>query len=235
LDFGAILSTLGSAIELGVLDLLLGADNAVVIALACQPLPPDSRKPVLLIGLAGAIVLRFGLMVSMSALLIVLALRLAAAIFLLWVAVRLITAPRETSRIALTDADSSSARTSVGFWEAVLIVVAADAIMSLDNVVALVSVAQGNATLLILGLLLSIPALMYGSFVMAKMMDEWPVLIVLGAVLLGWIAGQMAASDDLISAWVARQAPALATVLPALCACYVYVIGRLSAKPALPP
>jgi len=234
LDFSAILSTFGSAIELGVLDLLLGADNAVVIALACQPLPPDSRKRVLLIGLAGAIMLRFGLMVSMSALLIVPALRLAAAVFLLWVAVRLMTARRETSRAALTEAGSSSAQTPIGFSEAVLIVVAADAIMSLDNVVALVSVAQGNTVLLILGLLLSIPALMYGSFAMTKMMDEWPVLIVLGAVLLGWIAGQMAAGDDLIGAWVARQAPALATVLPALCAFYVYIIARLSAKRALP-
>jgi predicted tellurium resistance membrane protein TerC len=83
-------------------------------------------------------------------------------------------------------------------------------------------------------LLLSIPALMYGSLVMTKMMDEWPALIVLGAVLLGWIAGQMAASDDLVGTWVARQAPALAIVLPALCACYVYAIGRLSAKRAIP-
>jgi YjbE family integral membrane protein len=235
LDFAVILSTLGSAIELGVLDLLLGADNAVVIALACQPLPPRSRKRVLLIGVAGAILLRFGLMVSMSALLIVPALRLAAAVFLLWVAVRLITAPKEANHAALTDSNKTSfARSPTRLGESVLIVIAADAIMSLDNVVAVVSVAQGNATLLLLGLLLSIPALMYGSFVMTKMIDEWPVLIVLGAVLLGWIAGQMAVSDDLIGAWVTRQAPALAVVLPALCACYVYVIGRLSAQRAVP-
>lgn len=236
MDFGVILSTLGSAIELGVLDLLLGADNAVVIALACQPLAPQSRKRVLLLGLAGAILLRFGLMVSVSALLIVPALRLAAAAFLLWVAVRLITAPREASHASLAEAGQRSPpRAPAHLWESVVIVIAADAIMSLDNVVALVSVAQGNATLLLLGLLLSIPALMYGSFLMTKMMDEWPVLIVLGAVLLGWIAGQMAAGDDLISAWVAREAPALAVVLPALCACYVFVIGRLSAKHAVPP
>jgi YjbE family integral membrane protein len=235
-DFGVILSMLGSAIELGVLDLLLGADNAVVIALACQPLAPESRKRVLLVGLAGAILLRFGLMVSMSALLVVPALRLAAAAFLLWVAVRLITAPRETGHAALAEASGTSpARVPARLWESVLVVIAADAIMSLDNVVALVSVAQGNGTLLLLGLLLSIPALMYGSFVMTKMMDEWPVLIVLGAVLLGWIAGQMAVSDDLISAWAARQAPVLAVVLPALCACYVFLIGRLSAKRAVPP
>jgi YjbE family integral membrane protein len=235
LDFGVILSTLGAAIELGVLDLLLGADNAVVIALACQALPPQSRKRVLLIGLAGAIVLRFGLMVSMSALLFVPALCLAAAMFLLWVAVRLRTAQKEASSAAPAEFDDTTApRAPVRLWESVLIVIAADAIMSLDNVVALVSVAQGNATLLILGLLLSVPALMYGSFVMTKMLDEWPVLVVAGAVLLGWIAGQMAASDDLISGWISRQAPALALVLPALSACYVYVIGRLGMKRAGP-
>ena len=235
MDFGVILSTLGSAIELGVLDLLLGADNAVVIALACQPLPPEARKRVLLVGLAGAILLRFGVMVSMSALLIVPALRLAAAAFLLWVAVRLIAAPRDAAHAALAVAsETSPIRSRARLWDSVVIVIAADAIMSLDNVVALISVAQGNTTLLLLGLLLSIPALMYGSFLMTKMMDEWPALIVLGSVLLGWIAGQMAASDDLISAWVARQAPALGVVLPALCACYVFVISRMSAKHAVP-
>lgn len=235
MDFGVILSMLGAAIELGVLDLLLGADNAVVIALACQPLPSQSRKRVLLVGLAGAIVLRFGLMVSMSALLIVPALRLAAAVFLLWVAVRLLTARTGATSAGLAEVNETSpARVPVRLSESVVVVIVADAIMSLDNVVALVSVSQGNATLLILGLLLSIPALMYGSFVMSKMMDEWPVLVVAGAVLLGWIAGQMAASDDLISGWISRQAPALALVLPALCACYVYVIGRLGTKRADP-
>jgi YjbE family integral membrane protein len=235
LDFAVILSAMAAAIELCVLDLLLGADNAVVIALACKPLPTQVRKRVLLIGLAGAIVLRFGLMISMSALLIVPALRLAAAVFLLWVAVRLLAAQTEARSAELAEVnETSQARVPVRLWESVVVVIVADAIMSLDNVVAVVSVAQGNATLLILGLLLSVPALMYGSFIMSKMMDEWPVLGLAGAVLLGWIAGQMAASDDLISGWISRQAPALAVALPALCACYVYVIGRLDAKPAGP-
>jgi predicted tellurium resistance membrane protein TerC len=118
-------------------------------------------------------------MVSMSALLVVAAVRLAAAAFLVLVAVRLITAPRETGHAALAEASGiSPARVPARLWESVLVVIAADAIMSLDNVVALVSVAQGNGTLLLLGLLLSTPALMYRSFVMTKMMDEWPVLIV---------------------------------------------------------
>jgi YjbE family integral membrane protein len=235
LDLGVILSTLGAAIELGVLDLLLGADNALVIALACQPLPSTVRKRVLFIGFVGAIVLRFALMVSINALLIVPALRLAAAVFLLWIAVRLLTAPRQASNGAVADAgEISPARIPVRLWESVLIVIAADAIMSLDNVVAVVSVSQGNVILLVIGLLLSVPALMYGSFIMTKLMDDWPVLIVAASVLLGWIAGQMAASDDMIKEWVSRQAPALTVVLPALCACYVYVVGRLNTMRADP-
>ena len=231
MDFGVTLTMLGAAIELAVLDLLLGADNAVALALACQPLPPQFRRRVLVIGVAGAIMLRFGLMMLVSALLIVPVLRLAAAVFLLWIAVRLLDSARGAGGGALVDADPiSPPPIAAGLFESVLVVIAVDAVMSLDNIVALVSVAQGNAVLLILGLILSVPALMYGSFILTKMFDEWPLLIVAGAVLLGWIAGQMAASDDLISAWVSRQAPALTVVLPALCACYVYVMGRPGMK-----
>ena len=231
MDLGVTLSMLGVAIELAALDLLLGADNAVAVALACRPLPPQLRKRVLLIGVAGAIMLRFGLMLVVSSLLIVPVLRLAAAVFLLWIAARLLNHPRDASGDALVDADPiSPARTTAGLFESVLVVIAVDAVVSLDNIVALVSVAQGNAVLLILGLILSVPALMYGSFILTKMFDEWPALILAGAVVLGWIAGQMAASDDLISTWVSRQAPAMTVVLPALCACYVYVMGRPSTK-----
>ncbi len=222
-----MLSMIGAAIELAALDLLLGADNAVAVALACRPLPPQLRKRVLLVGVAGAIMLRFGLMLLVSALLIVPVLRLAAAAFLLWIAVRLLDGARGAGGDPLVDADPiSPAPVAVGLFESVLVVIAVDAVMSLDNIVALVSVAQGNAALLILGLILSVPALMYGSLILTKMFDQWPGLAVAGAVLLGWIAGQMAASDDLISAWVSRQAPALTVVLPALCACYVYVMGH---------
>ena len=75
-------------------------------------------------------------------------------------------------------------------------------------------------------MLMSVPALMYGSYVATKIFDESPVLVTLGAMFLGWIAGQMATSDVLASAWVSRQAPALVVVLPARCACYVYIAGR---------
>jgi YjbE family integral membrane protein len=227
LDFGATLSVIWASIELAALNLLLGADNAVLVALACQPLPLELRKPVLVIGLGGAILLRFGLAALASALLAVPGLRLAAAVFLLWVAVGLLSDRKSPGGGALAESDAISPPPAIGrSWETVLIVVVADVVMSLDNVVALVSVSQGNLTLLVFGLLLSVPALVYGAFVLTKVFDDWPNLILLGAVLLGWIAGQLAATDELISAWVLRQAPALTVVLPALCACYVYFVGR---------
>jgi YjbE family integral membrane protein len=227
-DFGILPSFIGATIEIAAVNLLLCGDNAVLIALACRPLTPELRQRVLLFGLVGAIALRFGLAGLVSAALPSLpGLRLAAAIFLVWVAVRLLSGLNET-RADATDGDqiAAGAQRETLFWQSVLLVVAADAVMSLDNIVAVVSVAQGSAALLILGLLFSVPALMYGSFLLAKIFDEWPILMLTGAVLIGWVAGQMAQSDALISEWMANNAPALASMLPALTACYVYVVGH---------
>ena len=231
MDFVSTLSVLGAAIELAALNLVLCADNAVTIALACRPLPLQLRKLALLIGVAGAIVVRFGLMIVVNALLAAPALRLAAAVFLVWIAAKLLNARWSVSDEALADAEAASLA-RIGLYQSVLLVIAVDCLMSFDNIVALVAVSQGNAGLLLLGLILSIPPLMYGSLVLTRMFDEWPALILAGAILLGWIAGQMAASDELFSAWISRQAPALVVVLPALCAFYVYAIGYPSVRRA---
>jgi YjbE family integral membrane protein len=223
------------AIELAVINLLLGGDNAVLIALACRPVPAQLRKRVLVIGLSGAIVLRFGLMVLTNALMVVPGLRLAAAIFLMSISIWMLVGSDDVGADSLSDSDNAAqARATARFWESVLIVIAADIVMSLDNVIALVSVSQGSMTLLILGLVLSVPALLYGSLALTKLLDELPFMVTGGAVLLGWVAGQMAASDALTSPWISRQAPALAVVLPALCACYVYFTGRAAISRARP-
>jgi len=162
-------------------------------------------------------------------------LRLAAAVFLVWVAVSLLSGQKSPHVGTPAErATTSQPPATMSFWETVLIVVVADILMSLDNVVALVSVSQGNLTLLVFGLLLSVPALVYGAFALTKMFDDWPNLMLLGVVLLGWIAGQMAVTDELIRAWVLRQAPALTIVLPVLCACYVFFAGRARLRDDLP-
>ncbi len=235
MDFIELLSLVVGAIELAVINLLLGADNAVLIALACRPVPAQLRKRVLAIGLSGAIVLRFGLMALTNAIMVVPGLRLAAAVFLMSISIWLLIDANETGADSFSDADNAAeARATTRFWESVLIVIVADIVMSLDNVIALASVSQGSMMLLILGLLLSVPALMYGSLALTKMLDELPFLVTAGSVLLGWVAGQMAATDALTSAWISRQAPALVIALPALCACYVYIIGRTAIRRARP-
>jgi YjbE family integral membrane protein len=227
LDFGALLSMLGTVIELAALNLLLGADNAILIALVCRPLPPDLRKTILSIGLGGAIALRIALAVLVNELLYLPALRLAAAVLLIGIAVRLLDDPNELEREATPDEQAVSSKTAKArLWQYALIVVAADAVMSLDNIVALVAVSQGNMALLVFGLILSVPALLYGTAALARILDQWPFFVLAGAMLLGWIAGQIAVGDDLVSAWVSRQAPALAIVAPALCACYVYLCSQ---------
>jgi YjbE family integral membrane protein len=226
LDFGALLSALATVIELAALNLLLGADNAVLIALVCRPLPIDLRRTVLFIGLGGAIVLRVALAAVVNELLYVPALRLVAAIFLIRIAIGLFDVPKGLNRDASPDAEALSPQIArERLWEAALIVVAADLVMSLDNIVALVAVSQGNMALLVFGLVLSVPALLYGTAALSRMLDQWPFFVVIGAMVLGWIAGQIAISDDLVNVWISRQAPALTIVAPLLCACYVYLVG----------
>ena len=230
MDLGATFVLIGAAFEVAALNILLGVDNAVLIAIACQPLPPGRRERALLLGVAGAVALRFGLTVGASALLISLpGLRLAAAVLLIVIAVRSVTdwgAVSADTDGAAYDGAPLWAWRDPRFLQAVLAVIVADAVMSLDNIVATAAAAEGSAALILVGLILSIPAVMFGSFLVSKVFDELPILRLSGAVLLGWIAGQMVAADALVGPWMARDTPALADLLPALCACYVYVVGH---------
>ena len=229
-DPGAMLVLIGAAFEVAALNILLGADNAVLIALACQPLPPERRQNVLIFGVIGAVGLRFLLTAGAGALLIALpGLRLAAAVFLGVIAVQSLTDFREEIARADAPADDDAARGAwpdSRVWWAVFAVIAADAVMSLDNIVATAAVAEGNAELVLFGIILSVPAVMFGGFLVTRVFDEWPILRLSGAVLLGWIAGQLAAGDVLIGPWMSREAPALANLLPALCACYIFLVGH---------
>ena len=229
-DLGAMIAPIGAAIEVAALNILLGADNAVLIALACQPLTVERRKRVLVSGVVGAVAFRFVLSVGAVTLLASLpGLRLTGAVILIVIAMHSLTDfhQRAAGMESLPDNDRrGSSRLDSRFWQAVLAVIATDAVMSLDNIVATAAVAQGSAGLILFGLVLSIPAVMFGSFLLTQVFDEWPILRLSGAVLLGWIAGQMAAADVLIGPWMARETPALANLLPALCACYVYVVGH---------
>ena len=180
------------------IDILLGGDNAVVIALACRQLPVQQRLKGILWGTAGAIVLRVILIAFALTLLQVPFLKLVGAALLLWIGIKLLV-PEEEGHSNIQGSDK--------LWAAVKTVIIADLVMSIDNVIAIAGVATGAGSqhqlpLVIFGLLVSVPIIIWGSQLVLKLMDRFPVIITVGGMLLGWIAGTMAHSDPAVQAWL---------------------------------
>ena len=178
------------------IDILLGGDNAVVIALACRKLPPAQRTKGILWGTAGAIVLRVVLIFFALTLLAIPFLKLAGAILLLWIGVKLLAPEHDDAHGNIAASDK--------LWAAVKTVIVADLVMSVDNVIAIAGAAQGageghQMPLVVFGLLVSIPIIVWGSQLVIKLMDRFPMIITLGGMLLGWIAGTMAVSDPSVA------------------------------------
>jgi YjbE family integral membrane protein len=173
------------------IDILLGGDNAVVIALACRNLPEKQRKLGIIYGTIGAIVLRVLLISFALALLAIPYLKIVGAALLLWIGVQLMQPE---------DEEAHNINPSDKLWGAVKTVIVADLVMSVDNVLAIAGAAQGagqqhQLPLVIFGLLVSIPIIVWGSQIVLKLMERFPIIITLGAMLLGWIAGQMLYTD----------------------------------------
>jgi YjbE family integral membrane protein len=176
------------------IDILLGGDNAVVIALACRKLPTALRTKGILWGTAGAIVLRVVLIFFALTLLAIPFLKLVGAALLVWIGVKLLQ-PEAEGHGDIPASDK--------LWAAVKTIIVADLVMSVDNVIAIAGAAQGaggahQMPLVIFGLLVSIPIIVWGSQLVIKLMDRFPSIITAGAMLLGWIAGTMAVSDPSI-------------------------------------
>jgi YjbE family integral membrane protein len=173
------------------IDILLGGDNAVVIALACRGLPQKQRKLGIIYGTAGAIILRVILIAFALALLAIPYLKVVGGLLLVWIGVKLMT-PQD-------DDDHANIQSSDKLWAAVKTVIVADLVMSVDNVLAIAGAAesagQHQLFLVIFGLIVSIPIIVAGSQIVLKLMDRFPIIITLGAMLLGWIAGQMIYTD----------------------------------------
>jgi YjbE family integral membrane protein len=178
------------------IDILLGGDNAVVIALACRRLPPAMRMKGIIWGTAGAIGLRVVLIFFALTLLAIPFLKLVGAALLLWIGVKLLVPEDEGGHANIEASDK--------LWAAVKTIIVADLVMSVDNVIAIAGAAQGahadhQLALVVFGLLVSIPIIVWGSQLVIKLMDRFPVIIVLGGMLLGWIAGTMAVGDPAIA------------------------------------
>jgi YjbE family integral membrane protein len=174
------------------IDILLGGDNAVVIALACRKLPPKQRTQGILWGTAGAIVLRIVLIFFALTLLAIPFLKIVGALLLLWIGVKLLVPEHEDGHASIEGSDK--------LWGAIKTVIIADFVMSLDNVIAIAGAAEASGTghsmaLVIFGVLVSIPIIVWGSQMVIKLMDRYPIIITLGGMLLGWIAGTMMVTD----------------------------------------
>ncbi|MFT0861594.1 TerC family protein [Ancylobacter sp. G4_0304] len=182
------------------IDLLLSGDNAVVIALACRSLPEKQRKWGILLGAGAAVGLRIIFALAVSYLLGVPLLKVVGALLLFWIAIKLVL-DEEGGDHHVESADS--------LWKAVRTIAIADAVMSLDNVVAIAAAARGHAELFIFGLLLTIPLIIFGSQLILKLISRFPALIWFGAALLGWIAGEMLVSDKIVLETMQTMGPGL--------------------------
>ena len=203
------------------INIVLSGDNAVVIALACRSLPAHQQKKAIIFGSVGAIVLRLILTFFAVYLLTLPYLKLIGAALLLWIGVKLLVPEDEGDEVSASD----------NMLQAIKTILIADLVMSLDNVIGVAAAAKGNVLLLVLGLVISIPLIIFGSTLILKLMTRFPIIITLGAGLLGWVAGEMALSDPAINVWAAQQ-HTLHIVAPVAGALLVIALGKYLAKMA---
>ena len=213
-----------SVAQIIAIDILLGGDNAVVIALACRRLPVDQRRKGILGGVAGAIALRIVLIFFALQLLALPYLKVVGALLLLWIGVKLLQPD---------DDEHAGIKGSAHLLGAIKTIIVADAVMSLDNVIAVAGAAKGGIGLVAFGIMISIPIIVWGSQFVLKLMDRFPIVITLGGALLGWIAGEMFLGDVVLKplltdlpGWV-HQASALAGAI------FVVMVGAMLARRAL--
>lgn len=199
------------------IDIVLSGDNAVVIALACRSLPEEQRKLGVLFGSGGAIVLRIILTFFAVYLMHLPYLKIVGALLLLWIGIKLIL-PDDEHGEGISAHDSLIA--------AVRTIMIADFVMSLDNVIGIAAAANGSIPLIVIGLLISIPIIVFGSTLILKVMDRFPIIITIGGGLLGYVAGEMVVTDNAIAGWIEHHAAYLHTALPILGAVFVVTLGK---------
>lgn len=178
-------------------NIVLSGDNALVIALACRNLEKRHQKPAILIGSAGAIILRIIFVMIVDQLLKIGYLKLIGGLLLLWIGIKLVQGEEE---------GGDGVKAAGSLWSAIRTIIIADAVMSLDNAIAIAAAAHGNTVLIILGLLISIPLIIFGATLIMLLLNRFPLIVIAGGALLGYIAGEVLATDP---AYAERLAAAL--------------------------
>jgi len=208
------------------IDIILSGDNAVVIALACRRLPQHQQRVAIFAGTGAAIALRVTMATVVMLLLEISYLKLIGSALLLWIAIKL---------LAPQDEESGDGASIGNLWQAIRTIVIADFVMSLDNVIGIAAAAKGSVLLLTLGLMISIPLIVFSSTVILRFMGRYPWIVTLGGALLGYIAGEMAVTDRAVTGWIADHASVLHTIGPILGVVFVVAVGKVLAARAARP
>jgi YjbE family integral membrane protein len=201
-------------------NIVLSGDNAVVIALASRSLPARQQKQAIFWGSAAAIILRIILTLFAVALLALPWLKLIGSVLLVWIGVKLLVPEEGDENITASD----------NLWVAIRTILIADLVMSLDNVIAVAAAAGGHRGLMIVGLAISIPIVIFGATLLVKLMDRYPVIITVGAALIGFVAGEMAWEDIAVAAWTSPYPASMKYAAAVVGAVLVAVWGRWLAR-----
>jgi len=207
-----------------ILDLSLAGDNALVIAMAVRTLPPREQFLGRVGGTFGAVALRFAFIAIITQLLRIPYLQAAGGLVLVWIAVKLL---RQDA-----GGEGQEVRHGTTLWEAIWVIIVADIIMSLDNVLAVAAASHGDLALVIFGIGLSIPIVICGAGFLAKLMNRFQWIVWLGGGILGWVAGEMVVEDKNLHAWLEPLAGFLPWMLPAVLAAALISLGWWLARRA---
>jgi YjbE family integral membrane protein len=207
------------------INIILSGDNAVVIALACRGLPPKQQRWGVILGAGAAVVLRVIFTIFIVYLLSVPYLKLVGGLLLFWIGYKLM----------LPQGDHDNVDEASNLWAAVRIVAIADAVMSLDNVIAVAAAAKGSVFLLVLGIVISVPLVVYGAALLITLINRFPVIVPGGAALIGFVGAEVAITDPAIEPWIAVNAHWLHDAGPLLGALAVVLAGRVAAPPVPAP
>jgi YjbE family integral membrane protein len=209
--------------QIMMINIMLSGDNAVVIAMASRALPARQQKHAIMLGSFGAIALRIILTFFAVFLLALPFLKIIGGVALAWIGIQLLVPDTEEAEL---DGHSN-------LWGAVKTIIIADFVMSLDNVLGVAAAAKGNVPLLVIGLAVSIPLIVYGSTFLLKLMNRYPIIVTIGGGILGWVAGEMLVTDPAVGSWVDVNAHWLHIAAPVGATGLVVLAGKWFAAAAV--
>ena len=212
-----------AVLQIVAIDIVLGGDNAIIIALACRNLPKHQKRAGILWGTAGAIILRVILVFFATSLMEIPGLRLIGGVLLIWIGVKLLTEADSHSLDGKIDQSSN-------LLTAIRTIIIADFVMSLDNALAITAASKGDIGLVVFGLLLSVPIIIGGSALILRLMERFPLIITAGAGLLGWLGGDLIVNDKLFADYDFAPAYADPTIAATVGAVFVIAVGEFLAR-----